>query len=286
MWLSRSYSSLSAMSHRLAPINLALIKQSRLAFTTQTPLSTSQDLNDQKIQQIEKMALAKMPELPLTLKLKQKLGLGYRYPQQRLKFSAVNLYLSIQYQIDYDKFFKKLNAPDVMNSHCLVNFLHVWMICVALMRPEDPVNYVTGIEIRNSLIRNMWTDIEKRARKLNASMNRKNSLKTYNTLNGTFYAFMLGFDEGLLGDDLTLAGAVWRHLFEMRDVEDYSAIKDMCEYIRKNVSHLEKISDEELFKNGIVTFVDFEQKEVDHFKVRPLLIQKMRSKVGSAASYE
>ena len=224
-----------------------------------------------------------VPSMSIIERTKQRAGYGFVYPQVRLRFAAANLFFSIQYQVDYDKFFRKLEAPDVMNSYCLITFFHVWLVSVALMRNDQSVrNYTTGLEVRRCLMKNMWTDIETRARKLNTSMNRKNSLRTYNTLNGIFNAFLFGFDEGLLGDDVALASAVWRHLFEMRELKDYSGVKDIVEYTRKNVNHLEKINDEDMFKNGLVSFIEFDQKEVDHLKVREKLITKFKARATSS----
>ena len=109
-------------------------------------------------------------------------------------------------------------------------------------------------------------------------MNRKNQLKTYNTLNGVFQAFMFGFDEGILSDDHVLASAVWRHLFEMKEIEDFSSVATMCDYIRKNVAHMDKISELDLLRNGVVTFVDRDVKELDHLKARTKILDEIRRK--------
>ncbi len=279
---------------RLNPLvgakTLQALVQPRLFLSYRTPIlyavKTESKPTKQQESQITERDLQqsltgiKTPPVSFIQRVKQTFGYGFKYPQNRLKFSAVNIFLSIQYQVDYDKFFKKIDAPDVMNSYCLVTFFHVWLVSVALMRnDQSQVNYITGLELRKYLVKNMWTDIEARARKLSSGMTRKNSLRTYNNLNSTFNAFLFGFDEGLLGDDVTLAGAVWRHLFEMRDVKDYKALADVVEYIRKNVNHIESISEEDLFKNGVVTFIDFDQKEIDHTKVREKLIERLRKNV-------
>ena len=174
-------------------------------------------------------------------KLKEfSIGLGFqgslRYNQVILKQNSARLYLCIQYQIDYDKFFEKTQSPDVMYTWCLVTFLHVWMICVALFEFGQ-----TGLFVRKLLIQNMWKDINKREGQLKRPMNKKNKITTYEHLYEVFRAFMVGFDEGLLSDDVVLAGAVWRHILEMREITDYAVLGEMCDYIRKNISHLENI---------------------------------------------
>ncbi len=130
-------------------------------------------------------------------KMKEALGFqgGLTYPQPVLTLSSLNLYLCIQYQIDFDKFFIKLNYPDVFYSYCLINFFHVWLLSVPLMNFGR-----SGLYVRKLLHQNMWKDIEARAKKLEASMNKENKIKTYTHLDETFKAFLFGFDEGLLSN--------------------------------------------------------------------------------------
>jgi hypothetical protein len=212
-------------------------------------------------------------------KVKELLGFqgGYKYPQPALTLASVRLYLCIQYQIDYEKFYRQCQMEDVMYSFCLITFLHVWMLSVALMHHGR-----SGAYVKKFLLSNMWKDIEIRAKKLKVSMTTKNKLKTYTHLNDTFRAFLLGFDEGLLSDDTRLAGAIWRHLLEMKELEDYAVIGVMCDYIRKNIQHLEKINEIDLLRNGVVSFVDLDEKELDHLKIRLKLIERMEKKESEA----
>ncbi len=99
------------------------------------------------------------------------------------------------------------------------------------------------------------------------------------TSNDVFRTMLFAMDEGLLGDDTELASAVWRHLMEEREVDDCANFGEMCDYIRKNVSHLESnVNEEDLLKNGLVSFVDFEQRDLDHAKVRVKIMDKLRRK--------
>ena len=211
-------------------------------------------------------------------KLKEQFGFQgtLRHPQPALAMASFRIYLSIQYQIDYDRFFKLCESPDVMYSFCLVTFLHVWLASIPLFQHGQ-----TGLFVRRELYRNMWTDIETRARKLNAPMNRKNKLVTFTHMNEIFRAFLFGFDEGILSDDTVLAGAIWRHLLEMKELNDFAVLGILCDYIRKNVAHLDKINELDLLKNGIVTFVDFDQQEVDHLVARTKIIAKINAKQNS-----
>lgn len=208
-------------------------------------------------------------------KMKEILGLqgDLRYPQPVLTMASLRLYLCIQYQVDYDKFFQKCNYPDVMYSFCLITFLHVWLVSVALMQYGR-----SGLFVRKLLHKNMWKDIETREKKLNSPMNKENKAKAYTHLDDIFRAFLFGFDEGLLSNDTVLAAAVWRHLLEMQDINDHALLGELCDYIRKNVQHLENISDVDILKNGIVSFVGFDQKDLDHSKVRLKILEKIKQR--------
>jgi hypothetical protein len=70
----------------------------------------------------------KIPTVSFMQRLKAIIGIGFKYRQVELKFAATKAFLSIQYQVDYDKFYKKLDAPDTMYSYCLVTFFHVWLV--------------------------------------------------------------------------------------------------------------------------------------------------------------
>ncbi len=220
------------------------------------------------------------PNLPVVTqqtfmhKFKEFLGFqgDLKHPQPVLTIAAYRLYMCIQYQVDYDKFFKLCQSPDVMYSFCLINFLHVWLLSVPLMQFGQ-----TGHYVRKALYKNMWKDIETRDRKLARPMNKQNKLQTYSHLNDIFRGFLIGFDEGFLSDDTVLAGAVWRHLLEMNEIKDYAVLGKLCDYIRKNAQHLDNLSEADFVRHGVVSFVDLDQKSVDHMKVRNQLIEKIRA---------
>jgi cytochrome b pre-mRNA-processing protein 3 len=53
-------------------------------------------------------------------------------------------------------------------------------------------------------------------------------------LSQQFQAAMVAYDEGLLSDDKTLAGAVWR-TFLQRDCNEPEDVERLVHYIRKQV---------------------------------------------------
>ena len=110
----------------------------------------------------------------------------------------------------------------------------------------------TGLFVKKLIIQNMWSDINKRESQLQRPMNRENKFKTYEHLYEVLRAFMVGFDEGLLSDDIVLAAAVWRHILEQKEITDYAVLGEMCDYIRKNIAHLEKIPEVDGMKGKII----------------------------------
>lgn len=50
-----------------------------------------------------------------------------------------------------------------------------------------------------------------------------------------FNAAIIGYDEGLLGNDCILAGAVWRRILQM-ECENPEIVENLVRYIRKSVS--------------------------------------------------
>jgi len=275
--------SLRFLAANLRPNYLYRLANHTRLITTHKPIFDA----DPKIIDAEKELFSPLilnqANLPVVVKpslydsLKEKLGLqgAHRFKQPVMLIAAYRLYLCIQYQVEYDKFFEKLAMPDVMYSFCLITFMHVWLVSVALMQYGR-----SGVFVRRQLVANMWKDIETRGSKLNATMKREDKKNTYQHLNDIFRAHMFGFDEGLLSDDTILAGAVWRHLMEMREISDFSVLGEMCEYIRKNVHHLEQLTDIDLMRDGIVSFVHLGQQSVDHAKlkhnIKAFIIKKER----------
>jgi len=191
--------------------------------------------------------------------IKEKLGYqgSYRYSQSEMATAAIRLYLCLEHQVEYDKFFEIFKLDDVFYSYCLITYLHVWMICVRLADEGT-----TGKFVRNQLVEAMWKDIQERVRLFKMNTNVKK--KSIDDLSNIFNACLFGFDEGLLGDDIALASSIWRHMFDMGEIKDFVVLVKMCEYVRKNVSHMDTINQADVLKNGIVTFVKLDSHKIDH----------------------
>lgn len=50
-------------------------------------------------------------------------------------------------------------------------------------------------------------------------------------------AAFIGYDEGMQSDDIVLAGALWRRMYQMEEA-DPEHLEKLVKYIRKNVSNI------------------------------------------------
>jgi hypothetical protein len=125
---------------------------------------------------------------------------SYRYSQKTMTVSGIRLYLCIQKQIDYDKFFNVCQSRDVFASFCFITFLHVWMISVRLAQEGRSGEYV-----KQRLIQSMWDDINKRTGAL-TRMKAAVKRDSFEKLNAIFQTSLFGYDEGILSSDCILAG--------------------------------------------------------------------------------
>ncbi len=134
--------------------------------------------------------------------------------------------------IKYHEIFLKFNLPNTFNSWFLITELHVWMLMVRAMA-EGSEKGQDGKFVRNSIVEAMWTDVNKRAKKLKAG-NTSEVRNQIHILSEQFQAALITYDEGLMFDDKVLAGALWRRFFEM-NCENYEHLETMVKYVRKHV---------------------------------------------------
>ncbi|GMM34720.1 Cbp3 protein [Saccharomycopsis crataegensis] len=131
-----------------------------------------------------------------------------------------------------------------------ITLLHTWILFVRMR--AMPFKY--GKNYQQKLVDRFFSDMEIR---LTNEMNitsgriRDQYLKEFHTqLRGA----VLGYDEGFSTDDLTLAYAVWRNLFNAKTEVDYVALESVVRYIRMQLYVLSKMSDRE-FGFGKFAFV-------------------------------
>ncbi|XP_044730357.1 ubiquinol-cytochrome-c reductase complex assembly factor 1 [Chrysoperla carnea] len=165
----------------------------------------------------------------------------FDYTSIKLKVSGYVVYESIVDNTDYTSFFEKYNLPDTFYTWFVVTELHIWILSVRALAEGDD-----GRTIRNAMIEALWTDVQRRGKKLlipSSELSRQ-----INELAAQFNAALIGYDEGLLSeDDRILAGALWRRIFQQK-CSSAQELDALTEYVRHQISHYDKLSKEELFE--------------------------------------
>ncbi|XP_054708510.1 ubiquinol-cytochrome-c reductase complex assembly factor 1-like [Uloborus diversus] len=179
-------------------------------------------------------------------RLKRKIYDSYS-SKTKINVSAQLVYESCVDGIDWNEFIEYFGLPDTLHSWFLLVQLHVWM-CVLVL-----VSETQGRIFRNVLIDAMWNDVEARLDKL--AVIKSSKKKEYLAeLLSQFQAALISYDEGILGDDTCLAAAVWRTMFNFRDV-DPRTVEDMVYYIRRQLSHLDSLNTENMLFYGKIKFL-------------------------------
>lgn len=178
-----------------------------------------------------------------------------RYKSGTLNRSGYRLYCCVDEFVDYMQFIQEFDLPDTFASWFTIMELHAWMVMVRLSTEGDE-----GNAVRQSVLKAMWADVESRSKKIGSDpTERKKGVKQ---LADMFIAGIFAYDEGLLSDDKTLAAAVWRIIFNMKDV-DPEKIELMVHYIRKQVKFMENQNSELILRNGILSFLPLHAEKMD-----------------------
>lgn len=154
------------------------------------------------------------------------------------------MYETVADQLNYADFFDEFSLPNTFNSWFLITELHVWMLLVRSMAEGSEKNE-DGRFLRNTIVEAMWSDVSSRAKKLgahNPSMVRQQT----EILSHQFQAALINYDEGLLGDDKALAGALWRRFFEKNGTLDIIRLELLVNYVRTQMNELERTGHDEL----------------------------------------
>ncbi|XP_059614314.1 ubiquinol-cytochrome-c reductase complex assembly factor 1 [Phlebotomus argentipes] len=171
-------------------------------------------------------------------KLRKKFGWS-KTSDSKLRICSYLLYESIVDKLNYLEFFRRFDLPDTFNSWFLVTELHVWMVLVRAMG-EGAEKGENGRFLRNSIVEAMWSDVNMRARKLDPR-NPAGAKKQIGALAEQFQAALINYDEGLMGDDKVLAGALWRRFFE-KECPSFEMLEALVKYVRENVRELDSLS--------------------------------------------
>ncbi|XP_035660287.1 ubiquinol-cytochrome-c reductase complex assembly factor 1-like [Branchiostoma floridae] len=175
-----------------------------------------------------------------------------RVNKYRLRNSGLHMYACCTDGIDFSDFFEACGLPDTLNSWFLIMELHVWM-CLVRMKQEGE----EGKIVCRWLVYTMWEDIRTRGKAMGISSSQMT--ESLNVWTEQFYAMIFSYDEGIICDDRTLAGAVWRTVFN-KSCDDPEKIERLVAYIRHQMQHVDALDTEQLLKYGKVPWLPFDPK--------------------------
>lgn len=162
---------------------------------------------------------------------------GMAYPGEELSVTARYYY-------------ETLGLPRSFTQWFQISVLHYWMLAVRMR--AMPFKY--GRNYQQKLVDRLFRDLELRmAEELGISSNRiiEGYLKEYHT---QLLGAVVSYDEGLMTDDITLAAALWRNIFNGNPNADMRHLESLVEYVRAQLYVLSKMSDRE-FGFGKFRFV-------------------------------
>jgi len=176
-----------------------------------------------------------------------------KYSDSDLYDLTIKLYPQIVENTDVAHFIKVLALDDTFYSWFRVVQLQMWLVLVRLGSEGEE-----GTRCRKILCKLMWDDVLVRTRKLG-----KNSLTRQadmDELQAQFMYNVLTYDEGLLGSDALLGGAVWQGLIRWEEATpqgsriappraDPRVLESLVAYVREQVKILDQIPSEEFMEN-------------------------------------
>ena len=154
--------------------------------------------------------------------------------------------------VDLRSFMEKLEMPDTFYSWFLVTELHIWLLGARLMSEGD-----MGRMVRNNIVEALWVDCDNRAKAIGdlASSVRSNYIMA---MAEQFQASLFVYDEGLLGNDIQLANAIWRRFFLSLNEESEEQVPDaeklelLVSYVRRTTHHLDQLDGVDIIvKNNV-----------------------------------
>lgn len=174
-------------------------------------------------------------------------------------------------------YYETLGLPQSFSQWFQITALHYWILSVRMR--AMPFKY--GRNYQQKLVDRIFRDMELRmADELRINSNRiiEGYLKEYHT---QLLGSVLSYDEGLMTDDITLAGALWRNVFNGNPNVDMRHIEALVGYVRSNLYVLNKMTDRE-FGFGKFTFVPPDQvvKPLTKFQEEKLIEQAKKEFEG------
>lgn len=157
----------------------------------------------------------------------------------KVRASAFLMYENIADRVNYFDFFEKHNIPDTFYSWFVITELHIWILSARAMADGE-----NGKFFRNCLVEALWNDVAQRVKKLGAG-NPSATRAQVKELSEQLQASLIAYDEGLQSDDIVLAGALWRRLYQMEYAPPHH-LEELVQYIRKHVAIFDNLTFEQI----------------------------------------
>ncbi|KAI5956880.1 CBP3 [Candida jiufengensis] len=136
-------------------------------------------------------------------------------------------------------YYQTLGLPMSFSQQFQITILHYWILSVRMR--ALPFKY--SRQYQQKLIDRIFTDLESR-------MTTELGIKSGRLIEGyskDYHSQLLGavlsYDEGLMSDDITLAAALWRNIFNANENVDVRHIEALLVYVRSQLYVLNKMTD-------------------------------------------
>lgn len=211
----------------------------------------------------------------LIKRMLRSIGIGkYKYSKTRLLRSGYMLLMCIDDMVDFPTLTKRFQLPDTFYSNYLLTELHVWMLMCRLSQEGEE-----GRLVKKNLCAALWDNVEEKSKMMGEAASSSSSRKKSIASMGThFNAALFAYDEGIVGDDKTLAGAVWRTIYHMDDKVNPHLLQTVTAYIRKQMRHLDQQDSGTLVLQGFIPFLSLDAEVLDKDEVNRKLTTRFKTK--------
>ncbi|EMG50205.1 CBP3 Protein CBP3 [Candida maltosa Xu316] len=151
-------------------------------------------------------------------------------------------------------YYETLKLPQSFSQQVQIMILHYWILSVRMRA----LPYKYGKEYQQKLVDRIFSDMELRMStelKIKSGRTIENYMKDYHT---QLLGCVLSYDEGLMTDDITLASALWRNVFNGNENVDLRHVEALLMYVRSQLYVLNKMTDR-AFGFGYFSFVPADQ---------------------------
>jgi len=158
--------------------------------------------------------------------------------------------------VNFVQFIETFKMGDTFESWSKVTGLHVWFILLRL-RQESEVQAEGYEHFRDTLMEVLWLDVKRR---LDAISRRDHYMtgKLIKEQIRLYYSYltvsMIELDEGIMRDDMVLAGALWRLFYKTQQINDIVVLNHLVRYVRMHVNKLSQRSMQDIIANGVTSW--------------------------------